>query len=154
MCVTEVLDFNAYWERAEYFDKRPVRNGSNVMMVGDNIYHRKHDRAPWEQADSHHSNPDGTANPLNVGKDTSANRVLASRHFYYFGRSAPAVPPAILEELGYRNRRGHRVFSEQECVALLEWLSSHGGKRNLVVDDPFDFQLGSKRYTGTGSKLQ
>src|ERR1700722_9311751 len=40
MRVTATLSFNDYWAIEEYFDKRPVRNGSSLMMVGDNIYHR------------------------------------------------------------------------------------------------------------------
>ena len=72
------------------------------MMVGDNIYHRENGTSPWQQLDlCHHSNPDGTPNPLNLQKDTSANRVLISRDFFYFGRSAPLVPGEVLEKLGY-----------------------------------------------------
>jgi Nucleotide modification associated domain 2 len=37
--VTEKLTFNDYWTNPAFLDKRPVRNGSQKMMVGDNIYH-------------------------------------------------------------------------------------------------------------------
>ena len=45
------------------------------MMVGDE-YSTDVDSltGAWLQLDSHHSNPDGTPNPLNVAKDTSADR--------------------------------------------------------------------------------
>src|SRR5690349_11369247 len=43
MRVTEKLTFNEYWANPLYFDKKPVRNGSNKMMVGDNIYHYDED---------------------------------------------------------------------------------------------------------------
>src|SRR5688572_18085094 len=39
MRVTETLSFNEYWFGSQYRDKRPVRNGSRRMLVGDNIYH-------------------------------------------------------------------------------------------------------------------
>src|SRR5438093_377218 len=38
MLVTGSLSFNEYWSSPAHFDKRPVRNGSSRMMVGDNIY--------------------------------------------------------------------------------------------------------------------
>src|SRR5712692_3617380 len=39
MVVDETLTFNGYWSNPVYLDKRPVRNGSSRMMVGDNIYY-------------------------------------------------------------------------------------------------------------------
>jgi Nucleotide modification associated domain 2 len=157
MRVTGTLSFNDYWSSEAHFDKRPVRNGSSLMMVGDNIYHReqKDDSWSWRQADSHHSNPDGAPNLLNLKKDTSADRVLLSRDFFYFGRTAPEVPSSLLERLGFRNGRNYRVFEHQRCVALLEWLATKWrDARNVVAGDPFDFDHSAKRYSGRGSSLQ
>jgi hypothetical protein len=155
MRVTETLSFNEYWSNKAYFDKRPVRNGSSVMMVGDNIYHRDQASGPWEQLDSHHSNPDGTPNPLNINKDTSANRVLVSRDYFYFGRAAPAVAPGLLAALGYKNGIGHRVFDASQCSAFLQWLfSDYKAAWNIVAGDPFDFDQSAKRYSGKGSSLR
>ena len=106
MRVTDTKTFDQYWTEKEFFDKRPVRNGSRLMMIGDNIYHRQGLTRDWTQVDSHHSNPDGTPNQINIKKDTSADRVLISREFFYFGRSAPAVPAEILSVLGFTNRIG------------------------------------------------
>jgi hypothetical protein len=153
MKVTQTLMFNEYWESQIFFDKRPVRNGSSVMMVGDNIYHRDHPDSLWMQSDSHHSLPDGSPNLVNVNKDTSADRVLASREFYYFGKAAPSVPPRLLEELGFRNQIGHRVFDTTQCDALLAWIKSHKGAKGRIAADPFDFEESAKRYTGKGSSL-
>jgi hypothetical protein len=154
MRATETLSFNDYWASEIYFDKRPVRNGSSVMMVGDNIYHRELTNGPWQQLDSHHSKPDGTPNPLNVAKDTSADRVLISRDFFYFGKRAPAAPDGLLEALGYKNSRAHRVFDLSECSDFFQWLySEHKADRNLVTGDPFDLDQSSKRYSGMGSSL-
>lgn len=155
MRVTRTMSFNDYWTDAAFLDKRPVRNGSSAMMVGDNIYHRDLADAPWQQLDSHHSNPDGTINTLNVAKDTSADRVLISRDFYYFGKMAEPVPETILNGLGYKNGIGHRKFDSAKSAALLSWLQGeHKRQHNLVVADPFDFEQPDKRYSGRGSSLQ
>jgi hypothetical protein len=49
MKVTQKVTFNQYWHSPEFNDKRPVRNGTVVMMVGDNIYHQDGD-GNWQQA--------------------------------------------------------------------------------------------------------
>lgn len=149
MRVDETLSFNAYWSAAEFQKKKPVRNGSRTMLVGDNIYHREN--GSWIQADSHHSNPDGSANMINVRNDTSADSVLISRHFYYFGANAPAIPPGILTTLGYRNGRNYRVFPITDAKSLLSWL--RGFRPNYLHDEPADFQLSSARYSGQGSRI-
>jgi hypothetical protein len=153
MQVTEALSFNEYWANPQFRDKRPVRNGSKVMMLGDNIYHRPEAQADWNQLDSHHSLEDGTPNPLNVQKDTKADRVLISKHFFYFGKEAPEVPRQILKHLGFENRIGHRVFDAAVCTALLDWIQVHPEAKNTVVADPFDFNESAKRYTGKGSAV-
>ena len=154
MRVTDTRTFDQYWAAKEFFDKRPVRNGSRVMMVGDNIYRRETPNGEWIQQDSHHSNPDGTPNQLNIDKDTRADRVLISRDFYYFGRNAPPVPSEILKALGFKNKIGHRKFNTAGRDTFLSWLlQNHAGDRNFVVADPFDFEKTEKRYSGRGSKL-
>ena len=154
MRVTESLSFDEYWANEVYFDKRPVRNGSSVMMVGDNIYHRRQANEPWQQLDSHHSKPDGSPNPLNVKKDTSVNRVLVSRDYFYFGKAAPVIAPELLAALGFRNAIGHRVFKDPHCSAFLQWLFTDcRAARNILADDPFDFGQSAKRYSGKGSSL-
>jgi Nucleotide modification associated domain 2 len=62
MRITGKITFNDYWSNMAYFDKRPVRNGSKRMLVGDNIYHCDAPGGAWCQADSHHSNSDGSVN--------------------------------------------------------------------------------------------
>jgi hypothetical protein len=153
MEVSQTLTFNQYWAGREFRDKRPVRNGSRVMMVGDNIYHRPDGQTTWQQLDSHHSFPDGSPNPINLAKDTSADRVLISRNFFYFGSNAPLPPPRMLERLGFKNAIGHRVFDAQQCLALMGWIRSHRDAANTVVADPFDFKESEKRYTGKGSAV-
>jgi hypothetical protein len=153
MVVTQTLTFNEYWASREFRDKRPVRNGSRVMMVGDNIYYRPEGETVWHQLDSHHSLADGSPNPLNVGKDTSVDRVLISRNFYYFGSEAPRVPPRMLDHMGFKNGIGHRVFDSEVRGDLIDWLRSHRNAANTVLADPYDFKESEKRYTGKGSAV-
>jgi hypothetical protein len=153
MQISAALSFNEYWANPEFRDKRPVRNGSRVMMVGDNIYHRSDGETAWQQLDSHHSLDDGSPNPLNIEKDTKANRVLISRYFFYFGKDAPLVPPDILTRLGFENRIGHRVFDARDCMALLDWIATHREAANMISADPYDFKESEKRYTGKGSAV-
>ena len=153
MQVTQTVSFNEYWVGQEYRNKRPVRNGSRAMLVGDNIYHRPEGDPTWHQLDSHHSHEDGTPNLVNVQKDTSADRVLLSRNFYYFGSAAPMAPDGVLDRLGFRNAIGHRVFGLDQCHELLQWITSHREAANKVLADPFDFRKSEMRYTGLGSKV-
>jgi hypothetical protein len=76
---------NDYWNGPEFRDKRPVRNGSKKMLVGDNIYFYDAASIKWHQADSHHSNEDGSVNLHNLKHDTKVDAVLVSDRFYYFG---------------------------------------------------------------------
>jgi hypothetical protein len=154
MRVTLKTDFDDYWSNPVYLAKRPVRNGSRKMLVGDNIYHYVLARKEWHQADSHHSNPDGTANLENVANDTKSNQVLISDHFFYFGRSAPVVPRAIIDAIGYRNGRKHRVFNIDRCGVFITWLeTTRHNSLNQVSARPYDFDNSNQRYSGRGSKI-
>jgi len=148
MRVTGALTFEKYWEDLEFCAKRPVRNGSRKTIVGDNIYHRCPASKKWQQADSHHSKLDGSPDPHNIQHDTQTNRVLVSNHFYYFGNTAPIVPVEILDDLGFKNAIGHRVFSIQKAQHFLAWLDgSFASQVNLVLGDPFQFTQSTARYS-------
>lgn len=154
MQVTHCLSFDQYWADEDFFDKRPVRFGSLRMKIGDNIYSREALTGAWLQADSHHSNSDGSPNEYNLIRDTSTNRVLVSRRFIYFGCNAPAVPAHILSNLGYRNAMGHRVYSNRHSKELIDWLlSSYGGKINQLVGLPCQFRQSHLRYSVKTDKI-
>jgi hypothetical protein len=155
MRVSETLSFDTYWSDPRFLDKRPVRNGSQMMVVGDNIYHRDGVTRKWVQADSHHSNPDGSTNRHNLRHDTTTDRVLIADRFYYFGRVAPEIPQGILSQLDYRNGRGHRKYSENDYRRLLAWLQKRfHGRDNLVLGDPFDFDQSAMRYSASDNRLR
>lgn len=154
MRVTETMTFDEYWMDSRFEVKKPLRNGSRVMMLGDNIYHRQNDEAEWRQEDSHHSHPDGSPDSSNIKTDTQANRVLISENFTYFGASAPLIPSKILSSIGYSNGRNHRRFTTQEAQPLLSWLQKHSRRASTpVVDDPFQFRLSSARFSSGSNKI-
>jgi Nucleotide modification associated domain 2 len=143
MRVDQKIPFEDYWEGREFRLKRPVRNGTQKMLAGDNIY--KPSANGWIQADSHHSNLDGSQHADNTARDTKTDAVLISRHFFYFGKSAPEIPLHLLNVLGYKNQIGHRVFEAPADEALIDWIQSNF-EQNMIVDDPFDFESADARY--------
>lgn len=154
MKVTETATYEEYWEDPNYRAKRPSRNGSRKSAVGDNIYHRASETDPWLQEDSHHSQPDGSQDDYNTRSDTKTNKILLSRHFLYFGRAAVEVPKELLEEVGYTNGRGHRVFRNGKGAPLVEWLSRiFLSNFNMILGDPFDFDQSSARYSYRTDKV-
>lgn len=154
MRVTQKITFNEYWTNLAYLDKKPVRNGSRIMMVGDNIYHFDSEGRKWRQANSHHSNSDGSMNERNLSTDTKSDKVLISRHFFYFGKEAPVVPVELLNVIGYDNGRNYRVFDANGCTELIRWLDGAFKKfPNQVAADPYDFSDCHARYSGTGNKI-
>ena len=127
MKVSEVLDYDGYWNDPRFLSKRPVLNGSLKVMYGDNIYHRNGRR--WVQMNSHHSLENGRPNPRNIARDTGVNRLLIANRFVYWGRVAPPIPKCFRP---YRVTgkdiccpgQGHRVMSEELAVAFEQWLDS------------------------------
>lgn len=153
MMVSEILTFNEYWSDARFNIKKPVRNGSLVMMVGDNVYHQEDGNDTWIQSDSHHSNHDGTTNHKNLETDTSSANVLVSDHFYYFGMSAPK---ADLASIGYKNHRSYskKLLSDKNVADFISSIEqNHKSEINLVLDDPFDFLAASKRVDQATGKI-
>ena len=137
-CVLPETTFNSTG-RVSVSDKKPVRNGSQRMMVGDNIYNYDSTHKEWHQADSHHSNPDGSVNPHNLFTDTKTDKVLISRHFFYFGREAP--PFRVI----FWTRLDSRTEETIESLTLIIVPASSIGctthlrdSLNHVKADPFD----------------
>ncbi len=154
MQVTSSLSFNEYWAHPDFKGKRPARNGSRMAMLGDNIYHRESEDELWTQENSHHSNDDGTPEWFNVENDTSADKVLISNRFVYFGREAIEIPQAVLDAIQYENGRGHRTFIESQCGPLIEWMEAQGkGNWNLVLADPHQFEESAARYSKQTNKV-
>lgn len=150
MKVSRSITFNEYWTEPSYRDKRPIRNGSLKMIVGDNIYQKLN--GAWQQLDSHHSYSDGSANIHNVKNDTQTDAVLVSDHFFYFGSAALEIPIPILQNLGYENRRNHRTFDSAVAQPLISFIEANSVPNRLIAD-PFDFDAASSRYSAKDNKV-
>lgn len=153
MKVTEIITFKEYWADSRFICKKPVRNGSKVMMVGDNIYHQEPGGDNWIQEDSHHSLADGLPNLENIKKDTSSINVVISQHFYYFGKSAPDVD---LESIDYKNRIDHdkRPLDSKNIASFIANIElSYAKYKNYIIDKPFSFTTAHKRVDQATRKI-
>ncbi|RKT46644.1 hypothetical protein [Thiocapsa rosea] len=155
MKVTEKISFQSYWDDARFSLKKPLRNGSRVLMLGDNIYH-KNEMGEWLQEDSHHSNPDGTPNLGNLHRDTKhSDQVIISRYFLYFGSQAQTVD---LESIAYGRIRNYKKTSLSDSAAARRLISAiirdNRSNINLIVSDPCQFLDSHQRVDqGTGKTV-
>ncbi len=142
MRVTRVLTFDDYWADPSLQRKKVNLRGSKKQAFGDNIYSRDSPKKPWRQANSHHSFPDGRPNPLNVRVDTSANRVLVSDDFVYWGGSGPELPARFLDygaaHESIRAGRGYkRTFSTKLVSDVIAWIRSRN--ETGYCNEPLDW---------------
>nr|WP_277608402.1 hypothetical protein [Microbulbifer elongatus] len=154
MKVTEKISFEDYWNDPRFYLKKAVRNGSNVQLVGDNIYHKRNDGS-WVQEDSHHSNPDGNPNVENLQTDTSStDQVLVSDFFLYFGQAAI---PVNWESIGYKGGIGQKKIdlseSENARKLIAKIFQENKANLNLVLGDPCQFALSHQRADQSTGKL-
>jgi hypothetical protein len=127
MRITETLSFQQYWDDPRFGRKRPLFTAGVAREFGDNIYHRDNDGA-WVQEDSHHSMDDGAWNAHNAERDLSADRVLLSTDFVYWGRLAPLVPPHLRDHNGedfFPNVRDYRrQYSDGLKQSVVDWFDA------------------------------
>jgi hypothetical protein len=126
MNVSEVLSYDEYWREPRYRNKRPNLTGSRKQAYGDNIYHRTRG-GRWVQADSHHSNTDGSPNPHNIAHDTQTPRVLIGVDFVYWGALGPKIPKQFRHPIDVCAHRGHKCsFPPDFTASFVEWIRSFG----------------------------
>ncbi|EGU61059.1 hypothetical protein VINI7043_21726 [Vibrio nigripulchritudo ATCC 27043] len=149
MKVTRTTNFNDYYHDSNYQYKKPVMNGSLKKMYGDNIYHKETDdsnKIIWNQDDSHHSNPDGSPNPLNIDRDTGiTDKVLISDEFYYFGDNGFDIPSELVG-LVCKRGPGHRFVSVEHASKLLSKIKNKCDQG--INGDPIMFRNEFQRYDG------
>ncbi len=155
MKVSEKISFQDYWGSNRFSLKKPVRNGSRVQMLGDNIYH-KDENGNWIQEDSHHSNLDGLPNLVNLNRDTSkTDQVLISNYFLYFGGLAQ---PVDLDSIGYRRVRNYMKITLSNSKAASDLIASifskHRSVINMVISDPCQFMDSHQRVDQGTGKIQ
>ena len=153
MKVTNKVTFNEYWTNPIFKDKKPIRNGSKKMMIGDNIYFNHPDNN-WSQAHSHHSHIDGSLNIYNLERDTKSKFVLVSDHFYFFGSKSPVIPSNFLSAIGYYNKIGHRVYDYHYAKDIIDWLElNYGQLKNLIIGLPVNFDNSMTYYSVATDKV-
>ena len=128
MRVTETLSFNDYWDDPRFQNKKPNFHSSRMYAFGDNIY-RKDGNGLWFQADSHHTLPNGAPNDFNIRTDTSADRVLISDDFAYWGGSGPLRSNPDIEVWASAvfdgGRRAHKCnFDERTINSVTAWFAA------------------------------
>jgi hypothetical protein len=143
MRVTGAMTFEEYWADPRFQTKKVNLRGSKKQAFGDNIYSRSRATGRWRQANSHHSLPDGSPNPLNVKADTGTNRILFSDDFVYWGGDGPALLQRFLR-YGPRHEsvcagRGHKNHFPPRIVEdLVAWIRSR--KETGYCGEPLDWQ--------------
>ena len=154
MKVSEKMSFQEYWEDDRFSLKKPVRNGSRVQMLGDNIYHVDN-AGEWIQEDSHHSNPDGSTNIFNLERDTSrSNNVLISNLFLYFGSAALDIDLDSIEYRKIRNYKKNSLIDCKKARKLVQMTIARNRHRvNIVINDPCQFMHSHVRVDQEFGKL-
>ena len=99
MKVTEIVCFQKYWEDERFQLKKPNVSGGHKGFFGDNIYYWDTAVGEYRQVHSHHSNKDGSPSLHNLRKDTSADKVLISDRYMYFGANAVIPPSKLYDDL-------------------------------------------------------
>jgi hypothetical protein len=146
MQVCEKMSFDEYWNDVRFQEKKPVMNGSKRQKYGDNIYYFDSTQGKLIQVDSHHSFVGGITNEKNYRRDTSADFVLISNRFWYFGENAPQIPvdlrnSIIKSGVGYK-----KVLDEEIINNLLGWLVNN--YEMGLNGFPYLFSGNFKRYAG------
>lgn len=134
MKVDEAMTFDEYWADPRYFMKKPNLRSSKKQAFGDNIYSKDPKSGKWIQLNSHHTLEDGSPNPENIRTDTSANRVLISHNFIYWGGSGPKIPGRF-DICAKRNHRSD--FSEAFVDSFIKWALAFGERGYLA--EPLDW---------------
>lgn len=143
MKVTSKMTFDEYWADPMFETKKANMGGSLKKMYGDNIYH--HVGEEWHQEDSHHSLMDGSINYHNLNRDTSADVVLISDEFFYFGKSAIGIHYSYVEHV-IKKGPGYRCPEEIWGNRLVNYISTR--YKTGYHDDPSQL-MQFDRYDGT-----
>lgn len=144
MCIEEKLLFNDYWNDTRFKRKKPVMNGSNKQLYGDNIYHKNLNTGKFIQENSHHSLKNGLVNEINYKRDLSGNYVLISKNYWYFGEDAILIPDKLKGII-----HTGRSYSKKENKLLIDnfitWIKQ---KDQKTIGKPKLFSGEFVRYKG------
>ena len=112
MRVDRALTFDMYWNLPEYDVKKPHENNG----CGDNVYHEGLKGEIIQVPDQFH-------NAKDLKRDTTVNRVLISKTFYYFGKESPQIPKKLTSLI--QTVQGHKRMKPTTA--------GYGSVTNLVI---------------------
>ena len=145
MRVEEALSFQGYWADPRFLKKRPNLVSSYRMACGDNIYSPEPGGNGWNQLNSYHSQNDGAPSQKHIKRDTSVNRVLASKEFVYFGAEGPEIAKSLQDTGIVLNGRNYRKITDDTIIEDFEaWFAElrvNGGYQG----QPFDMIVEAKK---------
>lgn len=138
MRLSEKLSFDEYWDDPRFQYKKPVVNGSLVMMYGDNIYHRASVNDDWIQENSAHSLENGVVNQEHLVGDIGGEKVLVGKYFFYLGDAAVLIPKEF-EGVCTKGRASKSISIPSETAdQFIKWLESHYSPG--IHGDPINWQ--------------
>jgi len=144
MRIEEKLLFNDYWNDTRFNKKKPVMNGSNKQLYGDNIYHKNLNSEGFTQENSHHSLENGRVNEINHKKDLSGDYVLISKNFWYFGEDAIQIPNRLKGII--HSGIGHSKYDDKSLIdKFITWINE---KDPNIIGKPKSFSGEFVRYKG------
>lgn len=110
--VSEVIPLELYGSLSEFAKKRPGRRGSS--RCGDNIYYLGGNGRFCQRENPFH--------PLSeMAHDLSGMNALVCNDYWYFGSSAPPLPPRLAQL--YKKGRGHGRSRDARVLAdLRRWI--------------------------------
>ena len=141
MKVTEILTFNEYYTDKRFFLKKPSVKGSLKTMHGDNVYH-KNSKGQWIQDDCHHNHENKEIRCQNIKMDTKEDRVLISKHFFYFGNKPLSESNRLFDNIKRKtNTLGPGIKYnglEEEGKELVKFLTKKK-KKNFIYGEPISW---------------
>jgi hypothetical protein len=144
MCIEEKLLFNDYWNDIRFKRKKPVMNGSNKQLYGDNIYHKNLNTGKFIQENSHHSLENGLVNEINYKRDLSGDYVLISKNYWYFGEDAIQIPDMLKGII--HSGIGYSKYDNKSLIdKFITWIHQ---KDPNIIGKPKSFSGKFVRYKG------
>jgi len=117
MRVDRGLTFDLYWDYSEYECKKPSKDNG----CGDNIYKMGENASLTQVKNISHDEK-------HFIKDTSVNRVLISKRFYYFGTESPTIPnqfKSIIHKVQGHKRVKTTSKNYDVVTRFIEWLQEN-----------------------------
>lgn len=93
-------------------------------MYGDNIYHTSSNGVVVQEPCAH-SLVDNTVNQEHLKRDVRGKNVLYSRHFYYFGDTAPKVPKVLVPICCTSRNYSYKKVSDELIGSFVSWIESN-----------------------------